>query len=259
MRPFDPIYFPVHLCQSFDGVQKHGKVQVQHNDPAICILTRDRIKCNSCEKNLLAVRFSETMKKKYMDSLSRHQRNSRVGIKYPRCVECAGGNIQELKCVMCDATKSLDHFARTQRRKPDDAVGWLEHHTLASRQTDRRPALQRLLPREGRSRAQPRRRGRGSGHHPGDGGIRGIAHDPWWRWLDLTDSVAGRIFVTHLVRHERPTVTTQFKSSSIRDRHQSRLRHIRRQRRSVLTQHQTRRVVRQWLRAVGSELAQRPR
>ena len=38
------------------------------------------------------------------------------------CRACTPGQTEELTCIGCDQTKSLDDFAKTQRRNPDRAV-----------------------------------------------------------------------------------------------------------------------------------------
>lgn len=41
------------------------------------------------------------------------------------CRTCTAGQVTELHCVMCDLTKGLEDFAKTQRRNPDGAVSFL--------------------------------------------------------------------------------------------------------------------------------------
>ena len=68
------------------------------------------------------MRFSETGKKKYFDSLRKNQRNSNVPVKRPRCFDCNSGGRQEMECGMCGQTKSLNHFSKAARRKGDNPV-----------------------------------------------------------------------------------------------------------------------------------------
>lgn len=101
----------------------------------------------------MKLRFSQSALTKYFGSLDKNRRNSRTQVKLPRCLECNPQNRTEMTCVMCGNTKSLDLFAKAQRRKTDDAVSHLEqvgimlNHDLA---------LQRLSTRKRRSGTRPR-------------------------------------------------------------------------------------------------------
>ncbi|KAL1999186.1 hypothetical protein VTN02DRAFT_4932 [Thermoascus thermophilus] len=43
------------------------------------------------------------------------------GPGYAKCRTCVGAQSAEMTCIICDKTKSLDNFARSQRRNPDTA------------------------------------------------------------------------------------------------------------------------------------------
>lgn len=86
------------------------------------ILTVYRIKCDGCNKNLMAMRFSESSKRKWQESIRANRRNPKISIKLPRCVDCTSQSRQEMKCVMCGLVKSLDKFSKKQRQNTDDAV-----------------------------------------------------------------------------------------------------------------------------------------
>lgn len=85
-------------------------------------LIHSRIKCFSCSKNLMPLRFSAVTQQRYRESLSRNQRDKRHEVFKPKCMNCTPGNVQEMKCHHCEKTMPLDRFAKAQRKTPDTAV-----------------------------------------------------------------------------------------------------------------------------------------
>lgn len=79
----------------------------------------EKIKCGRCNKNMSNKRYSE---KQLNDA--RWQIEDRGRIHTPiKCRTCTGGgHIFELECMMCNKTKGLKEFSKTQR-KADDPVG----------------------------------------------------------------------------------------------------------------------------------------
>jgi hypothetical protein len=71
-----------------------------------------------CLKNYNAANFSEKQKTDARWQISRQGRIT----SNPKCFKCTGGQLVEIECSHCHKTKGLEEFAKTQRRKPDDAV-----------------------------------------------------------------------------------------------------------------------------------------
>ncbi|KAL2414124.1 hypothetical protein ABEF94_004727 [Exophiala dermatitidis] len=79
-----------------------------------------KIRCGVCNANCVPSRFSQNQMRKYQEAIQR-QRLGGPKAAPPSCTRCTPGNVQELTCTGCRIVKTLDHFAKAQRRKPDDA------------------------------------------------------------------------------------------------------------------------------------------
>lgn len=78
-----------------------------------------KIKCNMCMKNFNQANFSQ---KQLTDA--RYQVSTRGKIvTNPKCFKCTGGQLVELECYMCQKTKGLEAYAKSQRKNTDEAVG----------------------------------------------------------------------------------------------------------------------------------------
>lgn len=76
------------------------------------------MKCNMCLRNYNAANFSEKQK---TDARWQISKQGRITTN-PRCFKCTGGQLVEIECSHCHNTKGLEDFAKSQRRKPGDAV-----------------------------------------------------------------------------------------------------------------------------------------
>ena len=81
-----------------------------------------KLKCNMCLRNYNQANFSEKQKTDVRWQISRAGKITTL----PKCFKCTGGQLVEIECVMCHKTKGLEDYAKTQRRKPDDAVRILD-------------------------------------------------------------------------------------------------------------------------------------
>lgn len=85
----------------------------------------DKTRCFDCgklQKTRLA--FSEKKLTDLRNGMASGQiKEGQESGKWIICRSCVGGQTMELTCIMCDVTKSLDGFAKTHRRNPDNAVG----------------------------------------------------------------------------------------------------------------------------------------
>ncbi|KAE8355307.1 Stc1 domain-containing protein [Aspergillus coremiiformis] len=90
-----------------------------------------QVKCITCKK----MRMHSTYSKRQLDVL----RNAMVvqgdralmGPGHAKCRECVGGQTVELRCIICDKTKSLEEFAKAQRHDRDLArcLTCVQNHT----------------------------------------------------------------------------------------------------------------------------------
>ena len=77
-----------------------------------------KLKCGMCQRNYNAANFSEKQKADVRWQLLNAGRIT----TNPKCLKCTGGQLVEMECTMCHTAKGLEGFAKTQRKKPDDAV-----------------------------------------------------------------------------------------------------------------------------------------
>jgi DNA repair protein RAD7 len=77
----------------------------------------DKIRCGSCRKNFGQAKYST----KQLTDLRYHIKTTGA-VTAVRCRTCTGAPIVEIECMMCHKTKGLEEFAKSQARKPDNAV-----------------------------------------------------------------------------------------------------------------------------------------
>jgi hypothetical protein len=86
------------------------------------IVVPEKVKCKACKK----VRPNQSYSNKQLQDLRQHlYTTGALSLASPgvvKCRGCVGGQTSELMCIICDETKGLDDFAKTQRRTPDEAV-----------------------------------------------------------------------------------------------------------------------------------------
>ncbi|KAE8393681.1 Stc1 domain-containing protein [Aspergillus alliaceus] len=111
-----------------------------------------QVKCMTCKK----IRMQSAYSKRQLDAL----RNAIVvkggraltGPGHAKCRECVGGQTVELRCIICDQTKSLEEFAKNQRHDRD----WARCLTCVQNHTETEPVLEeyKLLAESEMSTAQ---------------------------------------------------------------------------------------------------------
>ncbi|KAK4948550.1 hypothetical protein LTR10_012554 [Elasticomyces elasticus] len=78
------------------------------------------IECANCCRKQFRSRYSNNQISKFQENTYRARRSGQPA-ELPRCRDCTAGNVIELKCAGCYVIKSLESFAKTQRKNPDDA------------------------------------------------------------------------------------------------------------------------------------------
>ncbi|KXT08806.1 hypothetical protein AC579_8271 [Pseudocercospora musae] len=101
-----------------------GKVYYNQHTVAATNVGFSDIKCNRCN----IVKKVTAFAKNRIPDLQAAARN-RSGFNATKtgviaCMQCSPQQVTELTCHMCDETKSLDKFPKTQRRTPDEAMCW---------------------------------------------------------------------------------------------------------------------------------------
>jgi hypothetical protein len=76
-----------------------------------------RLKCGRCRKNQPQAKFSI---KQLTDARSQVKNINKI-ITPPVCHDCNSQQKVEIECTMCNKTKGLEAFAKSQRAKPDTA------------------------------------------------------------------------------------------------------------------------------------------
>lgn len=77
-----------------------------------------KIKCSRCLKTIHQSKFSA---RQLNHARWQVQNSGRIG-EGMKCQRCTGQQTVELECTMCDKTKGLEAFSKTQRAQPDTAV-----------------------------------------------------------------------------------------------------------------------------------------
>lgn len=92
-----------------------------------------RVKCNRCHvvKNVNA--FAKNRLPDLQAAASRKSGFNARNVGVITCMQCSPQQVTELLCHMCDETKALDKFPKTQRRTPDTAVSLQSKHDLNCR------------------------------------------------------------------------------------------------------------------------------
>ncbi|KAE8145445.1 Stc1 domain-containing protein [Aspergillus avenaceus] len=95
------------------------------------VVIPEKVKCATCKK----IRMQSAFSKRQLDLL----RNAMVlrggkaltGPGHASCRTCVGGQTVELRCTICDQTKSLEQFAKNQRHDRDSArcMACVQSHT----------------------------------------------------------------------------------------------------------------------------------
>ncbi|KAL4958717.1 uncharacterized protein BDV14DRAFT_28678 [Aspergillus stella-maris] len=80
----------------------------------------EKIKCKVCRKLRGADKFSKRQLDIFRNALV-VERKPATNKGYAACRGCTGGQTMELRCSVCDKTKSLDGFALSQRREHEFA------------------------------------------------------------------------------------------------------------------------------------------
>jgi hypothetical protein len=110
------------LIEHSADVSKQGAV-LSYTDTS---LTNGRIKCNACDvlkgSNNYSTKKLELLSEHIMKLKNRGKTYDAKVMQYIPCVNCTQKQVCELTCFMCDKTMGLDRFAKTQRKKPDQAV-----------------------------------------------------------------------------------------------------------------------------------------
>ncbi|OXV11050.1 hypothetical protein Egran_01189 [Elaphomyces granulatus] len=94
-----------------------------------------RIKCEICKKFRMQNAFSNKQLSTVRQAIYQYgpaaMGDDRPG--YAKCRTCAGTQVVELLCSVCDKTKGLDEFAKSQRRNPDTArcINCVQNHLEA--------------------------------------------------------------------------------------------------------------------------------
>ena len=83
-----------------------------------------RIKCEICKKFRMQTAFSNKQLNTMREAIFQYGQAALSDDQpgYVKCRSCSGTQVVELLCSVCDKTKGLDEFAKSQRRNPDTAV-----------------------------------------------------------------------------------------------------------------------------------------
>jgi hypothetical protein len=76
-----------------------------------------KIECSRCRKSLPHAKYST----KQLTNV-RYQIKTGGDYKNINCQGCTGPQVVEVQCMMCNKTKGLEKFAKSQRARPDNAV-----------------------------------------------------------------------------------------------------------------------------------------
>ncbi|MCJ1407965.1 hypothetical protein MMC19_002037 [Ptychographa xylographoides] len=81
----------------------------------------DKIRCLSCDKLKGPNQFSNKQLSDLRFKILRSGLTPATAKAYIKCRFCTGAQVTELTCIVCDESKSLGEFMKTQRRDPDNA------------------------------------------------------------------------------------------------------------------------------------------
>ncbi|RAK76608.1 uncharacterized protein BO72DRAFT_528224 [Aspergillus fijiensis CBS 313.89] len=81
----------------------------------------EKVKCASCKKYRTVASYSKRQQEIIRHAIVLQGKRAADGGCEARCRQCIGGCIVELKCSICDKTKTLEHFAKNQRGDRDTA------------------------------------------------------------------------------------------------------------------------------------------
>lgn len=84
-----------------------------------------KIRCKTCSKWKVPNQYSNKQIDDLKYKIRVHGQDATQTDKVIRCLGCTGVQRTELECVLCCKVKSLDMFAKTHRKNPDEAVSSL--------------------------------------------------------------------------------------------------------------------------------------